>query len=92
MSNTINYPIPPLMLLYSIERLEKERLELLNDALAPEVFCKLKKCAAFLNPVTQYNKHEFLQEWTNSLEWDDTQKSIMNGTYKGEIIEPRKIE
>ena len=90
MSNTINYPIPPSMLLYSIERLEKERLELLNDALAPDVFCKLKKCAAFLNPVTQYNKHEFLQEWTNSLEWDDIQKSIMNGTYKGEIIEPKK--
>ena len=90
MSNIINYPIQPLMLRYSIERLEKERLELLNDALAPEVFCKLKKCAAFLNPVTEDNKHEFLQEWTNSLEWDDIQKSIMNGTYKGEIIEPKK--
>ena len=91
MSNTINYPIPRWLSQQSLYGLERIRQETLADAYDPGVFCKLKKCDAFLNPVTENNKHEFLQEYTNSLEWDDIQKSIHDGTYKGEIIEP-KIE
>lgn len=90
MSNTINHPIPRWLQLMSLCGLEKTRQETLANAYDPGVFCKLKKCDAFLNPVTESNKHEFLQEYTNYLEWDDFMKSIHDGTYKGEIIEPRK--